>query len=116
VKILATLLVPAALAIAAPAAKAAMPVAPVEAPALIASAQSLAAQAHRRCARVYGSRLVGSRYVGGGRVICTHRVSRTPRGAWRATSAAWRHCTRKYGASRVVRALENRTHYRCIWR
>jgi hypothetical protein len=110
------LLVPLALALAAPAAEAAMPVAPLAAPALVAPAQSLAARAHRRCAQVYGSRLVGSRYVGGGGVICTHRRGGASRGAWQVTAAAWRHCNRKYGPHRVVRALENRTHYRCIWR
>lgn len=34
---------------------------------------------------------------------------------WRTTRNAWRHCRRRYG-SRVTRALESRTKYRCYYR
>jgi hypothetical protein len=43
-----------------------------------------------------------------------YRVSYNGRG-WRVTRNAWRHCRRKYGR-RVIRALESRTRYRCIFR
>jgi hypothetical protein len=65
-----------------------------------------------RCPRRRGMRVTHMTFRRGRAPLCHYK--RVYRG-WRATSAAWRHCRRKYGR-RVIRALESRTQYRCIYR
>ena len=74
-----------------------------------------------RCPTRHGYRVTHMTFRRGNVPLChytriyRHRIGYQGRG-WRATRAAWRHCVRKYGYSRVIRALESRTQYRCIYR
>jgi hypothetical protein len=70
-----------------------------------------------RCPRRRGYRVTHMTFRRGRAPLCHYRrirIGYQGRG-WRATRAAWRHCRRKYG-HRVIRALESRTRYRCIYR
>ena len=73
-----------------------------------------------RCPRRRGYKVTHMTFRRGRGPLChyrklrRHRVGYQGRG-WRSTRAAWRHCRRKYGR-RVIRALESRTQYRCIYR
>ena len=68
-----------------------------------------------RCKRRRGFRVTHMTFRRGRAPLCHYtRISYSGRG-WRATRAAWRHCRYKYGR-RVIRALESRTKYRCIYR
>ncbi|HUT49880.1 MAG TPA: hypothetical protein VM325_11100 [Alphaproteobacteria bacterium] len=67
-----------------------------------------------RCNRRRGFKVTHMTFPRGRTPVCHYtRVSYS--GGWQVTRAAWRHCRRKYGV-RVIRALESRTQYRCIYR
>ena len=65
-----------------------------------------------RCPRRRGQKVTHMTFRRGRAPLCHYK--RVYRG-WRPTAAAWRHCRRKYGR-RVIRALESRTQYRCVYR
>jgi hypothetical protein len=65
-----------------------------------------------RCPQRRGQRVTHMTFRRGRAPLCHYK--RVYFG-WRPTAAAWRHCRRKYGP-RVIRALESRTQYRCIYR
>ena len=65
-----------------------------------------------RCPRRSGMRVTHMTFPRGRVPVCHYK--RVYFG-WHPTAAAWRHCRRKYGP-RVIRALESRTQYRCIYR
>jgi hypothetical protein len=65
-----------------------------------------------RCPRRRGQRVTHMTFRHGRAPLCHYK--RVYFG-WRPTAAAWRHCRLKYG-TRVIRALESRTQYRCIYR
>jgi len=66
-----------------------------------------------RCRHRRGYKVTHMTYRRGRAPLCHY--TRLHYSGWRATRAAWRHCRYKYG-SRVIRALESRTQYRCIYR
>jgi hypothetical protein len=71
-----------------------------------------------RCPKRYGYKVAYMTFPRGHVPVCHYKrirfIGYTGYG-WRSTPAAWRHCLRKYG-NRVIRALESRTQYRCIYR
>jgi len=73
-----------------------------------------------RCPRRRGRKVTHMTFRRGKSPLCHYRKLRRLRVSYygrgyRVTRNAWRHCRRKYG-KRVVRALESRTKYRCIFR
>jgi hypothetical protein len=68
-----------------------------------------------RCPRRRGMRVTHMTFRRGRSPLCHYKRLGYRGHGWRATRAAWRHCRRKYGR-RVIRALESRTQYRCIYR
>jgi len=71
-----------------------------------------------RCPKRHGYKVTHMTFPRGRTPVCHYKrirfIGYTGHG-WRSTRAAWRHCLRKYG-NRVIRALESRTQYRCIYR
>jgi hypothetical protein len=65
-----------------------------------------------RCPRRRGQKVTHMTFRHGRAPLCHYKRINY---GWRATRAAWRHCRLKYGR-RVIRALESRTQYRCIYR
>lgn len=68
-----------------------------------------------RCPHRRGMRVTHMTFRRGRAPLCHYKHVSYRGHGWRATRAAWRHCRIKYG-HRLIRALESRTQYRCIFR